>query len=198
MANLYYAASYKNKIINLLLKNQNFIRLVNPVPCPHDELDIVDVLLGGEWIINGEAYKEQGHIFDYNFVNDTITDKKTFTFIETDIDTVREDIFTDFNLYVCIFTEKELVRITDTSTPTVQEIKEMGYFVGNRANRIDVLCDIVDRTLNGSSELEGIGRIRPCPMDYMTIFCPSNNYYGKCLKYRISNYNEGGNDCGYQ
>ena len=59
-------------------------------------------------------------------VNDTITDKKTFVFVETDIDTVRDDIFTDFNLYICIFTEKELVRITDNSIPTVNQIKEMG------------------------------------------------------------------------
>ena len=106
MSNLYYAAEYKNKIINLLIKNKSLIKLINPTPSECKNLAIVDVLLGGEWFIDGKQYKEQGPIFDYNFVNETTTEQKTFIFVETDIDNVRDNIFTDFNLYVCIFTAK--------------------------------------------------------------------------------------------
>ena len=59
MSNIYYAASYKNKIINLLLKNKDFIKLMNPTPSECEDLDIVDVLIGGEWIINGKKWEEQ-------------------------------------------------------------------------------------------------------------------------------------------
>lgn len=190
MSNLYFASNYKNKIINLLLKNDDFIKLIDPTPSPYDELDIIDVLIGGTWIIDGEEYTEQGHIFDYNFVDETTDDQKTFVFVETDIDSVINNIFVDFNLYVCIFTEKRLVRLTDRTSPTVQEIKDMGYFASNYANRIDVLCDIADRILNGTDKLVGLGDVNPSEHGHVTIYTPNSRYYGKCLKYHIENYNE--------
>lgn len=196
MANLYYAASYKNKIINLLLKDKNLIKLVNPKPSECENLDIIDVLLGGVWFMDGKKYEEQGHIFDYNFVEDIITEEKTFIFVETDIDTVRNNMFTDFNLYVFIFTPKKMVRLTNNTIPTVEEVKDMGYFTKTYANRIDVLCDIVDRILNGTDKILGIGNVRPAQRGYVTTYCPHRNYYGKCLKYTISNFNESGDDCG--
>lgn len=191
MSNLYNASSYKYKIINLLLKSDDLIQLINPKPSPCDELDIVDVLLGGEWYINGEKYYEQGHIFDYNFASDETNEQKTFIFVETDIPSVTQNMFSDFNLYVCIFTDKRLVRLNNTTSPTVSEVKDMGYFAGNYANRIDILCDIVDRILNGNDSLPGLGNIEPSPRNYVSLFTPNNNkYYGKCLTYHISNYNE--------
>lgn len=197
MANLYYAASYKNKIINLLLRNKNLIKLVNPTPSKCEDLDIIDVLIGGEWFINEKKWEEQGHIFDYNFVEDTTTEEKTFIFVETDIDNVRDNIFTDFNLYVCIFTAKKLVRLTSESVPTVKQVKDMGYFASTYANRVDVLCDIVDRILNGTDKIAGIGDVQPAQRGYVTMYCPNQKYYGKCLKYKISNYNDGGDECGF-
>lgn len=195
--NLYSSSEYKNKIINLLLRNQDFIKLVNPSESKCDELDIIDIMIGGEWIINGKKYEEQGHIFDYNFVNETVTDEKTFIFVETDIDTVRQNIFTDFNLYVFMFTSKSLVRLNSRSVPTVAQIKNMGYFASTYGNRIDILCDIVDRILNGTDKLIGLGDVEPAPRNYVTLYCPNSNYYGKCLKYRITNYNDGGDVCEY-
>lgn len=55
MSNLYTAADYKYKIINLLLKNKNFIKLISPEESECPELDIVDVLLGGKCtlMVNG-------------------------------------------------------------------------------------------------------------------------------------------------
>lgn len=186
---------YKNKIINLLLKNKDFIKLIAPTPSKCKDIDIIDVLIGGTWIIGGQKYKEQGHIFDYNFVSETTTDKKTFVLVETDIDAVRSNIFTDFNLYIFIFTDKELVRLTNDTVPTVKEVRDMGYFASTYANRVDVLCDIVDRTLNGTSKIAGIGDVEPHPSEYVSLYCPNNNYYGKCLTYHISNLNESEDTC---
>lgn len=188
---MYYAASYKNKIINLLLNNRDFVTLMNPVSDSKCEyLDDIEILLGGEWIYNGNRYVEDGQIFDYNFVEDTVTKDKTFVFVETDIDNISQNIFTNFNLYVCIFTTKSQVRITEKSIPTIQKVKDMGYFAGSYANRIDVLCDIVDRSLNGTNKIKGIGDVQPADRGYCTIYCPNNKFYGKCLKYKIINYNE--------
>lgn len=129
MSNLYAAAEYKNKIINLLLRNKDFIKLVNPKQSECEDIDIIDVLLGGEWFIDGKQYKEQGHVFDYNFVNETTSDQKTFIFVETDINSIRDNMFTEFNLHVCIFTHKKLVRLDTSSKPTAKEVRDMGYFL---------------------------------------------------------------------
>lgn len=197
MSNLYVSSKYKSDIINLLYRSDNFIKLINPIPSKCPDLDIIDVLNGGTWIINGKEWTEQGHVFDYNFVNETTTEKKTFVFVETDIDVIRDNIFTDFNLYVCIFTSKDLVRLNKSSSPTAKEVKNMGYFAtSSRGNRIDALCDCVDRILNGSSRINGIGDVKPASRNHMTTYLPNSNYYGKCLKYNITNYNPGGDECG--
>lgn len=197
MSNLYYASAYKNKIINLLLANKNFIKLINPTPSECEELDIIDVLIGGEWIIDGKKWEEQGHIFDYNFANDTTTDQKTFVFVETDIPTITHNLFIEFNLYICIFTSKDLVRLTNETKPTVKEVKNMGYFAGSIGNRVDILCDAVDKILNGNEKIQGIGTLKPSSRGFCTNYSPNSTYYGKCLKYNITNINESDfNNCG--
>ena len=196
MSNLYFASDYKNTIINLLINNNDFVKLINPKESECSKIKIREVLLGGSWFIDGKKYEEQGHVFDYNFVDDTTTDEKTFVFVETDIDTVRQNIYTDFNLYVCIFTHKSLVRIMDDTIPSINEVEEMGYNVGHYGNRVDILCDIVDNILNGNEKIRGIGTVEPASRGYVTMYCPNSKYYGKCLKYKISNLNMGGDECG--
>lgn len=174
----------------MLLKNNNFVKLVNPSEPQHKQLSVQDVILGGTWLINGNKYEEQGHLFDHNFADDTITEEKTFVFIETDIDMIRQNIFIDFNLYIFIFTSKNLVRITDETIPSINDIEEMGYNAGHYGNRVDILCDVVDRILNGNTELKGISAVKPAEKGFCTLYSPNQKYYGKCLKYNISNYNE--------
>ena len=73
----------------------------------------------------------------------------------------------------------------------------MGYFAGTYANRVDVLCDIVDRTLNGSSKVCGLGTIEPSSRGFCLPYIPNNKYYGKRLTYHITNFNERDfDDCG--
>lgn len=177
------------------MQSEDFITLIAPTPSECEYLDILDVLVGGEFLINGKKYEEQGYIFDHNFVDDTITQEKTFVFVETDIDTVRDNMFVDFNLYVCIFSSKNLIRLNKTTSPTVKQVKDMGYYASTYGNRIEILCDIVDRILNGSNDFESIGEVTPAPRNHVTIYAPNSKYYGKCLKYKITNYNERDDDC---
>ena len=104
MSNLYYAAAYKNKIINLLLRNKDFIKLVNPTPSKCEDLDIIDVLIGGEWIIDGKKVEEKGHIFDYDFttVDEATNESRTFVFVETDIPTITINKILEIVHLVCI------------------------------------------------------------------------------------------------
>ena len=196
MSMLFAASNYKNIIINLLLNNADFIDLMNPPKSPHKNISKEDMLLGGIWFLNGKKYEEQGQIFDHNFVDETTVEEKTFVFVETDIDMIKNNIFTVFNLYICVFTSKNLVRITDDTTPSINDVEMMGYNAGHYGNRIDILCDIVNRTINGNIKIKGVGDITPAQRGFCTIYSPSNKYYGKCLKYTISNINEEETNCG--
>lgn len=196
MTNLYAASNYKNIVINLLLKNDDFIKLMNPPKPLHQNISREEMLLGGTWFFNGKKYETQGQLFDHNFVDETTTEEKTFVFVETDIDSIKKEIFVNFNLYICIFTAKGLIRITDDTIPSINDVEIMGYNAGHFGNRIDILCDIVDRTINGNSKLRGISDIEPVPKGFCTLYSPNIKYYGKCLKYQISNLNAEDENCG--
>lgn len=178
----------KKIIIDHLLKSELVRKLINPAP--NDLLDETEILLGGEWLINGEKVEAQGHIFDFNFVDDTITDSKVFIFVETDIPTVQRDRFAEFNLYVSIFADKALIRLSQMSIPTKQEMKALGY----EGNRIDILCGVVDDLLNGVN-VKGVGNLQPATMGYMKMYQPNRQYYGKVLTYKVKSFNDGGDRC---
>ena len=107
----------------------------------------------------------------------------------------QENLLIDFNLYICIFTAKSLIRITDDTIPSINDVEIMGYNCGHYGNRVDILCDVVDRILNGNQKIKGIGDIEPAQRGFCTIYSPNNKYYGKCLKYTISNLNETEDNC---
>lgn len=179
----------KKIIIDLLLKNELIRKLLNPKE--NDLLDETEVLLGGEWVIDGEKVSEQGHIFDYNFIEDTIKETKVFIFVETDIPIVdRRTNMAEFSLYISIFADKSLIRLTDASIPTKQEMKNLGY----EGNRIDILCGVVDELLNGV-DVRGVGSLRPANMGYLKIYQPNRQYYGKVLTYQVKGYDDGGDRC---
>lgn len=197
MGSLRPLADYKRKIINLLLENDDFIKFMNPEPSLCDALDIIDVLTGGVWILDGKKYEEKGQIFDYQFVDDTVSDEKNYLFIETAVDYVRDNMFLDFSLYICVFSHKNIIRLTDASSPTAKEARDMGYCASSiNGNRVDILCDIVDTIVNGTNKLPSLGEIQPSNRDFVSIYTPNADFYGKCLKYKITNYNAGGDSCG--
>ena len=77
----------------------------------------------------------------------------------------------------------------------INDVEIMGYNCGHYGNRVDILCDTVDRILNRNKKIKGIGDIHPAPRGFCTIYSPNNKYYGKCLKYIISNLHEAEDNC---
>ena len=191
---LHFSSEYKNNILNLLAYNEDFVKLIDIDTNTHPGMDKMDILFGGTCKTNGEEHKNQGYIFDHNFVDETTTDEKTFVFVETTINNVYQN-FVDFSLYVCIFAKKNLIRLTPYSRPTTEDVRKMGYSASRiNGNRIDILCEIADGIINGNSSLKSLGNIDPDSKNFMTVFSPNKNYYGKCLKYNVKNYNISG-DC---
>ena len=192
MSNLYFAGAYKDKIIKLLLENKDIVKLLNPEVDPKYKgiIDETDVLLGGHWKIGNEVHYETGHIFDYNFVTDRTDDVKAFIFVEVIVDNVYDATFTNFKLLICPLAHKDIVRLDKTTTPTKAEMQKDGF----SGNRIDMLCDAIDKTINGNTTM-GIGNVEPCYRDYLQMFLPNYRYYGKAIAYTVKNYNDNRNSC---
>ena len=100
---LHIVTEYKNKIMQLLISNENYRKLLSPEKSKCEELDEVDVIRGGEWIINEKKWTEQGHVFDHDFVDDAIKEKKVFTFVDANISSITNNMFIDFDLYIFPF-----------------------------------------------------------------------------------------------
>lgn len=167
MSNLYYAAYYKRQIIRLLKEHPDFTAVMN-----------------------------QGQFSDCTPPDGIPSAEQTFAAVDVCIDAVRQNTCVDYSLYVYLYTNRNLATLDGQSSPSAEAIREMGYCADETANRIDVLCDIVDRILNGTDKLPGIGKTEPAPEEYVTNFCPADCYYGKRLKYKISNCNEEGDGYG--
>lgn len=190
MTDMYWAGKYKSKIENLLVYSDEIIKLINPID--DDRFDIQDVLLGGTFEIDGEQVILQGHIFDYFYIPSTVVQSKVFICIETEVNEVYEDLITEFTLNVNVFTEKSNVMMSENSIPSKTEMAKLKY----AGNRIDMLCQSIEKLLRGNSSF-GIGNIRRARNRYSTISAPSNEYYGRTMRYTVKNYTEDeGDDCG--
>ncbi len=190
MALLQFEGIYKNKIIKLLINNELVIKMINPTPNPKLD-DIADVLLGFSGKVGSETVEEQGHIFDHDFVDDTVTNEKTFIFIETQIPTISTSSpLVDFNLYITVFCHERLVDLNNNSVPTKNEMKKMGYI----GNRIDILCSVIDKIMMGNKNL-GIGAVSPSKQNFSCVYKPKIGYYGKQLRYIVKGYNSGSEMC---
>lgn len=187
--NLYYMGKYKSKILSLLVNSKDVVDLINPIIKPGYEqyFSIDDILLGGTYEItksNGSEKMEiQGHLFDYLFVPDTTTEEKVFVCTEVLVDDIADNIFNNFIMYIHVFASKSLIRLDSFSTPKSIDMKKRGF----TGNRIDMLCDAIDRTLNGNTSF-GIGDVSLIPRNPISLYLPNDKYYGKVLKYSVKNY----------
>lgn len=191
---LYYLGRYKEKIISLLLNSDNVIKLINPQE--DERFEIEDILLGGTFNvpdkegINNEIVTLQGHIFDYLFVPDTTTEDKTFICIETFIDSIENTYFDKLSMDIHVYAAKPIVQLDGYSKPTSSEMKKLGF----SGNRIDMLCDAINRELNGNKTF-GIGNVKLFDRNPLSISLPNDKFYGKCLRYTVRNFIEV-DDCG--
>ena len=191
--NLYYLARYKKNIVSLLINSAPIVDLI--APDIDDRVELDDNLLGGEFEVpkrNGDGTDHlniQGHIFDYIFTPETSDESDVFICIEALVNAVDDVFFNDCVLFVHIYVPKKRVRLTSKSNPTQSKMIKAG-FIGNR---VDMLCDAVDRLLNGNKEI-GIGEVRPVARNAVTLSIPNTTYYGKCLTYNVKNYIEE-NEC---
>lgn len=180
--NEYYLSLFKKRLINRLLSSDDLITLINPKRV--DGLEVEDVLVGGDYQITdpdtGLSHVEsvQGHIFDFFFVDETITDKSNFVCIEVLPDSYSYPLI-QFSLYIYVFVPKEIVRLDSMSVPTYQEMQER-KFVGNRVDQM--LQAIAPHVTNDDDY--GLKRLEPYNRGYITVFVPKNNrFYGKCMRY---------------
>lgn len=181
-SNEYYLTLIKSKIIGRLCTNENVVKLI--APKENDDLDLDDILLGGEWMINGKQIKEQGYIFDYNYVDDTITDSRVSICVET-LPGAFHFPTIDVMIFIHIYVHKDIMKLTSESSikpsvPTKNEMNNLG-FIGNRC---DQLTQVIGKMLNGVSNIGGITEIKPRDNGYIGLDIPNKEFYGKCMVFK--------------
>lgn len=189
MKNLDFIGLYKKKIIEILTKNQDVIKLIDPVL--DDNLEIEDILLGGTFVVDGKRKKYQGYIFDFDFISDTISEAKTFIEIECYIVKTEANMFNNFILEIKVISHKNSIRLDKFTSPTSSEMNDKGVY----SNRVDGLCTVIDKLLNGKNDM-GVGNLNPVTNGYNVVYpLSNNNYYAKSLAYMVKNCNESGDIC---
>lgn len=140
--------------------------------------DIIDVLLGKvdedadtDEMLLGDDEDSCGHIYEYEYVDDTNETTDTYLCIETVMVKAPTDTAYRVYLYVFAYCHKKIM----------QSYKKKGR-VGTR---VDILAENVDRLLNGNKDF-GIGRLRLVSND---VYKPNNSYYGRFLCYEAVDFN---------
>ncbi len=140
--------------------------------------DIIDVLLGKvdedadtDEMLLGDDEDSCGHIYEYEYVDDTNETTDTYLCVETVMVKAPTDTAYRVYLYVFAYCHKKIM----------QNYKKEGR-VGTR---VDILAENVDRLLNSNKDF-GIGRLRLVSAD---VYKPNNSYYGRFLCYEAVDFN---------
>lgn len=192
-SNEYYLTLFKSRIINKLCNDDMTVKLLAPTPNPR--LEIADVLRGGLWKFGTNVIEEQGHIFDYKYVDKTTDETKAFICVE-----VLPSVFSyptlDIIMYIHVYIHKSIMRLTTEgapkpSIPTSTEMAKYG-FIGNRC---DQLTQAIGKLINGATDIGGISEIKPYNRGYIVLDIPNDNFYGKCMMFNVKISNVEGLNC---
>jgi hypothetical protein len=166
--NMYPLGRDKELIVKTLSSNSDLVYLLLPNYDPLTATQDLDIIL-----------KE--HIYKTISIDNTEGESRAYICIETYIPYVENDCIKEIGIVVNIFCHKSLINLTTLEN---NKMVKLGYY----GNRIDQLLDCIDRCLNGKRGI-GLGRLRLKPRNPVTIYQPSNGYYGKSIEYTISDFN---------
>lgn len=185
--NLDELGGYKDTIVNLFKVDQDFIDLV--LPNPVDGYSIETQLLGSDTIKNPDGtLMFEGQLFPYFYTDGTGEKARTFVLVDDKVLSVDSNgIFKTVRIFVYVFTEKSLVRLTNKEKVKFNKTKEY-----KGVCRTDILATVIDNILNKST-IFGLRNLR---LDGADIFKPTTNaYYGRVLTYTATCENIGGDTC---
>ena len=193
----YLIANFKRKLRNTLASSDDIVTIISPTE--DARFDIDQILLGGTYeVYNSSTGKNekvvlQAYIPDFYYVPDTIVENKLFICIESFVDTITDNIMSEFFIDVWVFTQKTNVILTEYTVPKSSEVNTLGYM----GNRIDVACAMIENLFKGS-EKYGLGIIRANPRSFITVGSPTTEYYGKKMRFTVNGYVplESGDVCG--
>lgn len=152
---------YKEDVLKFILKDRDIIDALNLKHLEFEE-DIYDEVI----------YK---NVFPYLFAKSTGSDMRNET-----------------KCYICVETiahktEKKKIKTMRLIVRVFSNIKLLPYKrKGFYGNRVDILCDMLDRKLEGSRDFDfSIGEMT---LTTTSIYQPSNDYYGRELVFDVTSF----------
>ena len=161
--NLDEIVDFPREVINKICESQEIIGLLADKPTATIE-DIEDN--------NGELK----YMFDYDYIDETITEISSFICVDTIITKVGNDHIKDVKLLVWVISHKQHMKLDRT------------LFKGYKGNRRNNIVKYIDKLLNGSDDF-GIGALQLQSVSNITL--PSN-FTGKQLIYTVPSFNRKG------
>lgn len=131
--------------------------------------DIKELILGSNYPEEDIDKLMYTYIFPYLYVDRTQDKQLSFICFDIDSPRTRDFLIKDMIVTVCVYCHKGIMKYSRED------------FCGTRA---DILADMVDRCLNGSSDF-GIGKLK---LDSVTSFLEGENYYGRKLIYSVPDF----------
>lgn len=145
----------------------NFIKAIK------NNNDILESMLGTGYTeddVNGITYSQ---LFPYLYVDETQQDAKSYICIEID-PAGKTRTMQQPTIYIWVYCHKSIMKY---------------YKDGYRGTRVDILVDMVDRTIRNLMETNprslGIGELS---FEKAPYFFPATNYYGRQLIYTTSDF----------
>lgn len=138
--------------------------------------DIVSLILGyGAEVID----LKDNNVFDTMIIDLTLKEAKTYITMDAIILNADPKIKC-IEITINVFTFLSKLPLLDVE-------KSLYYTTGYYGNRIDVLIDMIIRTLKGSNKY-GIGELQLRPSRSMWINQPTENYYGKAMAFHVYDF----------
>lgn len=166
--NFYPLGKNKEIIAKALGDDDNIVSLLMPEYNPEENILDKDVLL-------------KNYIHKTISIESTVSKAKSHICVETYITDIESNAIKTIGIVINVFVHNSLIELTN---------KERSKLIpfGLAGNRIDCLLDLIDRCINGKRNV-GIGKIRLSPRNPVSIYQPVNGYYGKTVKYLVSDFN---------
>lgn len=152
---------YPSKVIQKISTSQECIALLANVKASEVTDDVIDNTL-------------DNNIFDYQYVNDTVSTASAYIMVEVECPRVSNKQIKELKIYVTIACHKDFMKLNRKTFPK---------YIGNRR---DNLVRYVDKMLNDQSNF-GIGTLK---LNYVKTVSSSNQAFTmRELCYEVSDFN---------
>lgn len=183
---LWEFGAFKDTLRLLFMNDEIITNLVMP-ELDNSQFTYEQNWKGGKYTKNrfGHSCKEVlvGHCFTHPYVEDTVTDTRSFICIETIYPNTYNPTFKDISLQIYIYSHHDILDLSDEE---YQNYMKQGF----AGNRCDMIMMAINRLMFNKDVCRdfGIGKVSFSERYPINTHVPNNKYYGRILNYNVKDF----------